>query len=45
MGTVAEPCMRKGFLLYEEMRKYLTIYEEAIRYMTRNLGLSSWIIY
>jgi hypothetical protein len=22
--------MRKGFLIYEEMRKYLTIYEEAI---------------
>jgi hypothetical protein len=22
--------MRKGFLLYEEMRKYLTIYEEAV---------------
>ncbi len=21
--------MRKGFLIYEEMRKYLTIYEEA----------------
>jgi hypothetical protein len=23
-------CMRKGFLIYEEMRKYLTIYEEAV---------------
>jgi hypothetical protein len=22
--------MRKGFLVYEEMRKYLTIYEEAV---------------
>jgi hypothetical protein len=22
--------MRKGFLIYEEMRKYLTIYEEAV---------------
>ncbi len=27
--------MRKGFLLYEEMRKYLTIHEEA--YMTLQL--------
>jgi hypothetical protein len=30
MGTVEKSYMRKGFLLYEEMRKYLTIYEEAI---------------
>jgi hypothetical protein len=22
--------MRKGFLIYEEMRKYFTIYEEAV---------------
>jgi hypothetical protein len=22
--------MRKGFIIYEEMRKYLTIYEEAV---------------
>jgi hypothetical protein len=22
--------MRKGFLIYEEMRKYLVIYEEAV---------------
>jgi hypothetical protein len=27
--------MRKGFLIYEEMRKYLVIYEEAVKsYMT-----------
>ncbi len=28
--------MRKGFLIYEEMRKYLVIYEEAVShiYMT-----------
>jgi hypothetical protein len=24
MGTVAKSYMRKGFLIYEEMRKYLT---------------------
>jgi hypothetical protein len=30
MGTVAKPYMRKGFILYVEMRKYLIIfYEEA----------------
>jgi hypothetical protein len=29
MGSVAKSYMRKGFLLYEEMRKYLTLYEEA----------------
>ncbi len=26
----AKSYMRKGFLIYEEMRKYLTIYDEAI---------------
>jgi hypothetical protein len=36
MGSVAKAYMRKGFLIYEEMRKYLTKYEEAlvILYMT-----------
>jgi hypothetical protein len=29
MGSVAKSYMRKGFLIYEEMRKYLTKYEEA----------------
>jgi hypothetical protein len=29
-GAVAKLCMRKGFLIYEEMRKYFTIYEEAV---------------
>ncbi len=29
-GAVAKSYMRKGFLIYEEMRKYLTIYEEAV---------------
>jgi hypothetical protein len=27
-GAVAKSYMRKGFLIYEDMRKYLTIYEE-----------------
>jgi hypothetical protein len=30
MGAVAKSYMRKGFLMYEEMRKYLVIYEEAV---------------
>ncbi len=29
-GSVATSYMRKGFLIYEEMRKYLAIYEKAI---------------
>ncbi len=29
-GAVAKSYMRKGFLIYEEMRKYLVIYEEAV---------------
>ncbi len=29
-GAVAKSYMRKGFLIYEEMRTYLTIYEVAI---------------
>jgi hypothetical protein len=30
MGSGAKSYMRKGFLIYEEMRKYVTIYEEAV---------------
>jgi hypothetical protein len=30
MGSVAKSFMRKGFLIYEEMRKYLGIYKEAV---------------
>jgi hypothetical protein len=32
MGAVAKPYMRKGFLIYEDMRKYLVIFEEAVAY-------------
>jgi hypothetical protein len=28
-GAAAKPYMRKGLLIYEEMRKYFHIYEEA----------------
>jgi hypothetical protein len=30
VGAVAKSCMRKGFLIYDEMLKYLTIFEEAV---------------
>jgi hypothetical protein len=30
MGWGAKSYMRKGFLIYAEMRKYLTIYDEAV---------------
>ncbi len=33
IGSVAKSYMRKGFLIYEEMRKYLVIYEEAVRHI------------
>jgi hypothetical protein len=33
MGSGAKSYMRKGFLIYKEMRKYLTIYEEAVSYI------------
>jgi hypothetical protein len=29
-GAVAKSYMRKGFLIYEEMRKYFPIYEKAL---------------
>jgi hypothetical protein len=28
-GAVVKSYMRKGFLIYDEMRKYLAMYEEA----------------
>jgi hypothetical protein len=31
--AVAKSYMRKGFLIYEEMRKYLPIYEEAVSHL------------
>jgi hypothetical protein len=32
-GTVAKSFMRKGFLIYEEMRKYFPMYEEAVSHI------------
>ncbi len=33
MGSGAKSYMRKGFLIFEEMRKYLVIYEEALSHI------------
>jgi hypothetical protein len=33
MGAVAKSHMRKGFLIYEEMRKYLVIDEVAVSHI------------
>ncbi len=33
MGSGAKSYMRKGFLIYEEMRKYLTTYEEVVSHI------------
>jgi hypothetical protein len=32
-GAVAKSFIRKGFLIYEEMRTYFPIYEEAVIYI------------
>ncbi len=37
--AVAESYMRKGFLIYEEMRKYFHIYEEAVSQSSMTLQL------
>jgi hypothetical protein len=43
MGAVAKSYMRKGALIYEEMRKYLTIYEEAFSHIC--CSLLNFLIY
>jgi hypothetical protein len=47
LGSVAKSYMRKGFLIYEEMRRCLTIYEEAVSilYMTCNRSLLNFLNY
>ncbi len=37
--AVAKSYMRKGFLIYEEMRKYLAIYVEAVSHICMTLQL------
>ncbi len=46
MGAVAKSYMRKGFLIYEEMRKYLVVYEEAVSHewlCNRSLNFFSFL--
>jgi hypothetical protein len=46
MGSVAKSFMRKGCLIYEEMRKYLTIYEEVVSHICLcNRTLLTFLIY
>jgi hypothetical protein len=33
MGAFAKSYMRKGFLIYEEMRQYLVIYEVVVSHI------------
>ncbi len=45
-GSGAKLYMRKGFLIYEEIRKYLTIYKEAVSHIwlcTRSLWISLYM--
>ena len=45
-GAVAKSYMRKGFLIYEEMREYLTIYEEAVSHIRLcNCSILKFLIY
>ncbi len=32
-GAVAKSYMRKGFLIFVEMRKYITLHEEAVNHI------------
>jgi hypothetical protein len=41
MGSVARSFMRKGFLIYEEMRKYLTI-EEVVSHVWYDFATDSF---
>ncbi len=39
-------CIRKGFLIYEEMRKYLRIYDEAVSHIWLcNCSILNFLIY
>ncbi len=46
MGSGAKSYMRKGFLIYEEVRKFFPIYEEAVSHKwlcTRSLWISLYM--
>ncbi len=45
-GAVAKSYMRKGFLIYEEMRKYVTIYKEAVSHISLcNCSILNFLLY
>ncbi len=45
-GAVAKSYMRKGFLIYEEMRKYFPIHEEAVGHLLLcNCSILNFLIY
>ncbi len=45
-GAVAKSYMRKGLLIYEEMRKYFPIYEEAVSHIWLcNSSILNFLIY
>ncbi len=44
--AVAKSYMRKGFLIYEEMRKYIPIYEEGVSHIRLcNCSILSFLIF
>ncbi len=45
-GAVAKSNVRKGFLIYQEMRKYLPIYEEAVSHIWLcNCSILNFLMY
>ncbi len=45
-GAVAKSYVRKGFLIYEEMRKYFPIYKEAVSHIWLcNCSILNFLIY
>jgi hypothetical protein len=44
-GSAAKSYMRKGFLIYEEMRQYFRIYEEVVSHMTLHPIPLNFLIY
>ncbi len=45
-GAVAKSYMRKGFLIYEEIRKYFPIYEEAVCHIwLSNYSIRNFLLY
>ncbi len=45
MGAVAKSYMRKGFLIYEEMRKYFVIYDRSLLDFLKNMRKFFFLFY